>query len=274
MRNEQNRAPLLLVVIALSLFSPFLPLTACLSPPSFMHRAEKYSVVLVQRSLQLAFYDMRVYHHAGIVLEVDEDGKPTMVLHFDPTFDQGPNTEWSMELINRAVGGMPGHPQLLVGEDVLRVFPERTSFYIPAPTDPDTIDHIENRIEEVQMEIVRGEYRVYKLHEYNCQHFAMEMQTGAPTSVDLEAFKGAFVDSAKECGDWLKETVMQAREERDRRCQEEGRECTLFERIVGDTAAAAMAAPSFVANLLGKTGYSYLNSVHTLKDRTARGNRP
>lgn len=84
------------------------------------------------------------------------------------------------------------------------------------PQDPLEQAFVHSRIEQVRVEIMNDQKRLYQLHAYNCQHFAMQMRTGKAVSPDaasvfdsLKAGLNAGVESwrgrdegAVDAGDW------------------------------------------------------------------------
>jgi hypothetical protein len=155
-----------------------------------------------------------IYHHAGIVTEV-VSGTITQILHFDPLFDRngdGDIPPW--ELVKQSMTGVWSYPEFVDGHQLHTVFPE-ADLHIEecGPTSPAEIQAVELRIERVRREIEQQKQRLYLLHAYNCQHFAMEMRTGIAHSADansaiesLGAGINAGIDAwelHKGEGDWL-----------------------------------------------------------------------
>ena len=120
--------------------------------------------------------DQIAYHHAGIVMEIDEANQPTCIIDFDPTFDgkQG-------SIFNAIQGSSSGKPRMLVGEELARVFNPDSCFVAhKASTDPQEVELILARIN-----VALDKVHTYHLVTYNCQHFATEMQTGRGMFLDI-----------------------------------------------------------------------------------------
>lgn len=68
------------------------------------------------------------------------------------------------------------------------------------PTNPDEIHEVYLRIEGVRREIEAQKKRLYQLHTYNCQHFAMEMRTGFAQSPDADSALTSLFDTGLSAG--------------------------------------------------------------------------
>jgi len=134
-----------------------------------------------------------LYHHAGIVILVDDNGQALEIMDFDPTFDR-PNQEMDLKLIRRALTGMRGIPRILEGEALRATFPEEHTHVEEAgPTEAEEIRAVRERIEAA-----RGQSRVYLLLRDNCQHFAMFLRTGKGSSPDVDSLAQALRDGVSQ----------------------------------------------------------------------------
>jgi len=144
-----------------------------------------------------------IYHHAGIVTGV-LNGNITQILHFDPLFDRKMNGGGDMppwELVKQTMIGVWSYPEFIDGQQLKVIFPDE-DLHIEAcgPTAADEIQDIYRRIDLVRHEIQYHTKRLYQLHAYNCQHFAMEMRTGVAHSPDADAALASMFHTGVDAG--------------------------------------------------------------------------
>jgi hypothetical protein len=122
------------------------------------------------------------YHHAGIVRQVDNEGRATRVVHFDPN-EFGGQLYGVMELL-RGVEGVRAQP-LDGGAEIARVFDPNTSWVaFEGPEDEEEKIQVTQRIDASLQE---NNMQTYFLGRYNCQHFTHEMRYGTPHSDEIDA---------------------------------------------------------------------------------------
>lgn len=147
-----------------------------------------HDVIFVQRYIHVNGRTTH-YHHAGFVLEA-ENGKLLKVIDFDPTFDR-PDQPMTFGLFKEAIGGIHGIPRILEGEELLRIFPPEDTFVYSSVPDDEWSEDIQLRIAMTLSSMDAGIQLLYRLHSYNCQHFATHLQTGTATSPDIKSLQTA-----------------------------------------------------------------------------------
>eukprot|EP01136_Pigoraptor_vietnamica_P041220 Opistho-1_new@13947 len=209
---------------------------------------------------------LTLYQHAGIVIEV-KDGVATKVVHFDPIFDSAGEGRHFGEYF-----GTKGTPEALEGDALEVKFPwERR--YVHSRADPANVPDILARV-EASMHVTL----VYNLKEYNCQHYASEMQTGTARSANVEAFTRGLQDGIRAAASAGKELLDSDLVTAGLTCAPFGQSCL---GQIGNVVArlgfavilviALIAVCSIVA--LGNTISSYLPRVNRRKPAKSRGRR-
>lgn len=97
--------------------------------------------------------------------------------------------------------GVWNFPEFIDGHQLQLVFPEEdlhTEAY--GPTDAHEIHEVQMRINVVRQELHNRTKRLYQLHSYNCQHFAMEMRTGVAHSPDADSAMNSVVNTGLTAG--------------------------------------------------------------------------
>eukprot|EP00698_Gefionella_okellyi_P003954 TRINITY_DN13665_c0_g1_i1.p1 TRINITY_DN13665_c0_g1~~TRINITY_DN13665_c0_g1_i1.p1 ORF type:complete len:274 (-),score=24.14 TRINITY_DN13665_c0_g1_i1:32-853(-) len=132
---------------------------------------------------------LTLYHHAGIVSQVDDDGNIRAVVHFDPAFDASSNATRKIP-IHQAIIGVMGRPEEIDGKKLEKAFPVADLEVVQqGPEDMDEIEAVRSRIR-----CALASERQYMLFLRNCQHFAHEMRSGTPFSRDADRMQTALLD--------------------------------------------------------------------------------